>query len=242
MRIRPLVAAASIALLLTACGSNDSGSDNAGSDAGDKISSPEEEPDGDDQDPAAEIVDFAFTQDGEYVKGIALVRANGDDAVGKFVTMSYNVLDADGQILATEEQVETFSWAGQEIGMPIFVSLDATPNAKAASVDPVVTVGNDSFDEEYGAKLPVLEAQSVLKDEYGNGYTVSFGFTNETDAQLEGLRVAAVCFDKTGKVIGGETTYPDASPGRAIRIDVEYLRTIADKEPDVCKAYLNYPG
>lgn len=238
MRIRLFAGIAATALLLTACGSESSSSDEAGSDTGDKVSSAEEAEEG----PEAEIVDYAFVQDGEYVKGIALVRANNEDAVGKFVTVSYNVLDADGQILATEEQIETFSWAGQEIGFPFFVSLDATPKAKVASVDPVVSVGDDSYDEEYDAELPVLDAQSVAKDKYSNGYTVSFGFTNDTDEALEGLRVAAVCFDKGGKVIGGETTYPDALPGRAIRIDVEYLRTVDDQKPATCKAYLNYPA
>lgn len=244
MRIRLVAAASAAALLLTACGGNDSGSgsDSAGSDTGDKIASTGATPDQSDEGPAAEIVDYAFTQDGEYIKGIALVRANSEDAVGKFVTLSYNVLDAGGQILATEEQIETFSWVGQEVGFPFFVSLDATPKAKAASVDPALSVGDDSFGEEYDAELPVLDAQSVLKDKYGNGYTVSFGFTNETSEALEGLRVAAVCFNKAGKIIGGDTTYPDAAPGRAIRIDIEYLMTVNDQKPVTCKGYLNYPA
>lgn len=242
MRLPLLAATAATSLLLTACSSDDSGSDRAGSDTGDKISSTEEKSDEKDEGPGAEIVDYAFVQDGEYVKGIALVRANNEDAVGKFVTLSYNVLDADGQILATEEQIETFNWAGQEIGFPFFVSLDATPNAKAASVDPAVSVGDDSFDEEYDDAFPILEAQSVVKDKYGNGYTASFGFTNETDEELEGLRVAAACFDEAGKVIGGDATYPDALPGRAIRIDVEYLMTVDDQKPATCKGYLNYPA
>ncbi len=87
-----------------------------------------------------------------------------------------------------------------------------------------------------------LKAQSVKKDKYGNGYTVSFGFTNEIDENLEGLCVAAVCFDAAGKVIGGDTAYPDALPGRTIRIDVEYLRTVDDQKPASCTGYLNYPA
>lgn len=242
MRLSPLAASAATALLLTACGSIGSGSDSSGSDSGDKISSAENGSDTNNDGPAAEIVDYAFVQDGEYIKGIALVRANDQDAVGKFATLSYNVLDADGQILATEEQIETFSWAGQEIGFPFFASLDATPKAKAASIDPVLSVGDDSYSEEYDDALPVLDAESIAADKYGNGYTVSFGFTNEGDESLDGLRAAAVCFDKDGKVIGGDTTYPDALPGRAIRIDFEYLMTVDGKKPATCKGYLNYPA
>ena len=60
---------------------------------------------------------------------------------------------------------------------------------------------------------------------------------------LTGVRKARLePADKGGKVIGGETTYPDALPGRAIRIDVEYLRTVDDQKPATCKAYLNYPA
>lgn len=242
MRLPLLAATAAIAILLTACGSSDPDSKSAGSDAGDEIASTVDQSDQQSEGPEAEIIDYAFVQDGEYVKGIALVRANSDDAVGKFVSVSYNVLDANGQILATEEQIETFSWVGQEIGFPLFVSLDATPKAKVASIDPAVSVGDDSFDEAHEDALPVLEAQSIRKDKYGNGYTVSFGFTNESDEKLEGLRVAAVCFDKAGKVIGGDTTYPDALPGRAIRIDIDYLITVDDQKPDACKGYMNYPA
>lgn len=243
MRIALFAAAASTALLLSACGTDNSGSDTAGSDSGDKISSSESNSEEHEETgPDAEIVDYAFIQDGEYGKGMVLVRANNADAVGKFVTVSYNVLDAGGQILTSEEQIETFSWVGQEIGFPIFAPLDATPGAKATSIDPVVTVGDGSFGEENANPLPVLEAQAITKDQYGNGYTVSFGFTNETDEPFEGLRVAAVCFDAAGKVIGGDTTYPDALPGRAIRIDVEYLRTVADQKPATCKGYVNYPA
>ncbi|WGX95112.1 hypothetical protein [Nocardioides sp. L-11A] len=243
MRIPLLAAAAAATLLLNACGASDTDSHEAGSDSGDKISSTKKESEEPEETgPDAEIVDHAFVQDGEYGKGIVLVRANNADAVGKFVTVSYNVLDAGGKILTSEEQIETFSWVGQEIGYPIFAPLDATPGANATSIDPVVTIGDESFGEEYSAPLPVLEAQSVAKDQYGNGYTVSFGFTNETDAELEGLRVAAVCFDAAGKVIGGDSTYPDALPGRAIRIDVEYLRTVDDQQPASCKGYVNYPA
>ncbi len=243
MRPSLLAAVAAAVLLLNACGNDDVRSGKVGSDSGDKIASGEEKSERQDEaGPAAEIVDFAFIQDGEYGKGIVLVRANDAEAIGKFVTVSYNVLDARGQILASEEQIETFSWVGQEIGFPIFAPLDATPGAKAASVDPVVTVGGETYGEEYSDPLPVLEAQSVAKDQYGNGYTVSFGFTNETDEKLEGLRVAAVCFDAAGKVIGGDVTYPDALPGRAIRVDVEYVRMVDDRKPATCKGYVNYPA
>ena len=253
MRISLLSATAATALLLAACSSDSSDNGTTATDGGDKISAgqstestEDSEPDGVESEEGsgedAEIVDFAFTQSDEYVKGIALVRANSEDAVGKFVSLSYNVLDADGQILATEEQIETFSWEGQELGFPIFVSLDATPGAKAASLDLVVDVGDDSYGEEYTTPLPVLEAQSVVKDQYGNGYTASFGFTNEGDEKLEAMRAAAVCFDNAGKIIGGETTYPDALPGRTIRIDVEMISTVKNQKPKICKAYLNYPA
>lgn len=242
MRIPLLAAAAATILLLSACGSDGSDSGEAGSDSGDKVSSTEKQSEREEEaGPAAEIVDYAFTQDDEYGKGIVLVRATNAEAVGKFVTVSYNVLDADGQILTSEEQIETFNWVGQEIGFPIFAPLDATPGAKAQSVDPVVTVGDDSFGEGHSEPLPVLESQAITKDASG-GYTVSFGFTNETDEKFEGLRVAAVCFDAAGKVVGGDAAYPDALPSRAIRIDVEYISTVNGQKPAICKGYLNYPA
>lgn len=238
MRITLFAAAAATALLLSACGSSSTGTD-ATADGGAKITSQKKEGD---SKPAVEIIDTAHTQNDEYVTGVVLVRANSDDAVGKFVTVSYNVLDGDGQILATEEQIESFSWKGQDIGFPIFVSLDATPGAKAASIDPVVTIDADSFGaSDPKEPLPVLKATSIVKEEYGDGFTASFGFTNSSEENLESMRVSGVCFNKAGKVIGGETTYPDAAAGRTIRIDVESIAMVGGAKPHACKAYLNYP-
>lgn len=61
------------------------------------------------------------------------------------------------------------------------------PEPRRGSVDPVVTAGDDSFGDEHSEPLPVLESQSITEDASG-GYTVSFGFTNETGEKFEGLQ------------------------------------------------------
>ncbi len=240
-----------VALVLTGCSSSDADPVSV-SDAGDKIASGDTPSgvDGDSTDASedaaasaenVEIVDYSFTQSNGYVRGIALLRANTDAAVGQFVTLSYNLLDADGQILVTEEQVESFSWKGQEVGFPIFASLDGVKGAKVATLDPIATFDADSlFTDDAQEPLPILEATSITGD--GPWFTASFGFTNESDEMLESMRVAAVCFDKAGKIIGGETTYPDAAPGRSVRIDADMIKIVGGKQPASCKAYLNYPA
>ena len=232
-----------LTLLLTGCGGTDSGGskgsakETVGSDSGDQISS--SDPANDSDGPSAEIVDFGFGQSDSAVRGIVLVTAKDEDVIGKFVTVSTNFLDAQGQIIATGDQIETFSWPGQQVGFPIFLYLPDLPKGtKVASIDPIVTVG-DGFDEEIMPPLPVLDATEIRKSQ-SEGYKVSFGFTNESDQDLSDLRVAAVCYDKAGKMVGGDTTYPDsAPPGRAIRIDLDYV--LVSAEPASCKAFLNYP-
>jgi hypothetical protein len=234
-----------LATLLSACGDADPDSESSvaetvGSDSGDEIATSDSNEDDESDRPTAEIVDFGFGQSSSAVTGIVLVTSDDEDIVGKFVTVSTNFLDAQGQIISTEDQIETFSWAGQQVAFPIFLYLPDLPRGTSvASIDPVVTVG-DGFDEEARPPLPVLEATEIRKSR-SEGYTVSFGFTNESDEDLSSLRVGAVCYDATGKVVGGDTTYPDSVPvGRAIRIDVDYL--VVSAEPASCKAFLNYPA
>lgn len=235
MRSRWLVSLVVVVSLLSACGGteeNPAASAPAGSDGGDKNASS-----GTTDDKATvEIVDSGFGQSESSVQGIVIVTTDTEAALGEFVTVTANFLDADGQIIATEEQVESLSWVGQELVLPVSLYLD-DDSVKVASIDPSVSLSDYGSQESSAAPLPVLEATEIKKGEYG-GYTASFGFTNETATDLEDLRVGVVCYDKAEEIIGGTSNYPPPVPaGKTIRIDADLT---VSKKPASCKAFMNY--
>lgn len=91
--------------------------------------------------PAVEIVDSGFGQDGEFVQGVVIVTSTGERSVGEFVTVSVNFLGTEGEILSTEEQVESFNWVGQELVLPISFLTDRS-DVSVASMDPSVTLSD----------------------------------------------------------------------------------------------------
>src|SRR5690625_3956548 len=111
MRLFSFLAAS--ALLLTACGGS---ADEPGQDVelGSEAS---------DASVTVELTEAGFAQRDEYVQGIAVVTTEDDRAVGEFVTVSMNFLDASGEIVGTSDQVESFSWVGQDLVLPVWFSL-----------------------------------------------------------------------------------------------------------------------
>lgn len=185
-----------------------------------------------------EIVESGFGQGGDYVQGIVVVTTDDEAAVGESVTVSVNFLDAGGKILATEEQVESFSWAGQMLVMPVWGDLSDQSKAKVATIDPSVSISDYGMGEEAQPELPALQAGEIKAGEYG-GFQASFEFTNEGDSDLDSMRVGVVCKDAQGTIIGGGSTYPDAHTNKTIRIDADLT---VSKKPTTCTAYLNYPA
>lgn len=206
----------------------------AGSDGGDNNASSSGRGD---EEATVEIVDSGFGQSDSSVQGIVVVTTDSEASVGDFVfvTVSVNFLDAAGQIIATEEQVESFSWVGQELVLPVSLYLDDP--VEVASIEPSASISDDRSSDPGKAPLPVLDASEIKAGSYG-GYTASFGFTNETAEDLDDLRVGVVCYDQAKKIIGGTSTYPDFAPaGKTIRIDAD--PTVSAK-PASCRAFLNY--
>lgn len=188
-----------------------------------------------DEGATVEILASGVGQDDASVQGIAIVTTDDESAVGEMVTVTANFLDADGGIIATEEQVESFSWSGQELVMPISVYLD-DPSAEVATIDVSASLS------DYGSQsamdpLPVLDASEVKANEYG-GFSTVFELTNESGADLEDLRVGVVCYDASNKIIGGTSTYPSLAPaGKTIRIEAD---PIVSTDPASCKAFLGH--
>jgi hypothetical protein len=201
--------AATTVLLLTGCGGV-SESDSRAIDSatgGAAQGSTEEESGG-----SVEVVDTGFGQREEYVQGIAVVIA---EPVGEFVTVSMNFLDDSGQVVATEEQVESVSRAGQELVLPVWHSLD-DHKTKIALVEATASISDYGTPGEDYPDLGTYETTEIAKD----GYTAKFRLTNPTDETVENARVGVVCYNDDGDIIGGGSDYPELWPaGGEIVID-----------------------
>lgn len=185
-----------------------------------------------------QVVDYGFGQSGDVTQGIVIVRSDSEAAVGEFLTVSANFLDAAGELVGTETQVESFSWVGQELALPVWFFSEGQ-NAVVARLDPSISLSDYGVSVPARSPLPVLESTDVSDDGFG-GYKASFDFTNETGADLSFLRVGVACYNTQGKIIGGTSTYPELAPaGKTIRIDAEQL--VLSETPTSCKAFVNYP-
>lgn len=230
--------AATAALGTTACSSaeapvdQDSTKDNAPSATAEAAASPASDTS---EGASVEILDSGFGQNEYGTQGIAVVTTDDEAAVGEMVTVTANFMDAEGQIIATEEQVESFGWVGQELVLPISVFID-DPAVKVDRIDVSASL-SDYGSREAKDPLPVLEAAEVKAGQYG-GHTAAFEFTNESGTDLEDLRVGVVCYDASAAIIGGTSTYPSLVPaGKTIRIEAD--PTVSD-DPASCKAFLGY--
>lgn len=155
------------------------------------------------------IIESGFGQgDDEYVWVTALVE-NKSDHVGQTVTVSFNIKDKSGKVVATTDQVEGFSRPGQKLAMGTQADLD--PGVRAASVEATLLVEDDNtFGTRATDDLGTADAE-VKKDEYGSTearYTVK----NPTSTALKDLRIGVICRNKSGKVNGGGSEFPNLVP------------------------------
>lgn len=186
--------------------------------------------------PTVTLVDSGYGQSESVVQAIVIVTNDSEAAIGESVTVSVNFLDADGKIVATEEQVESFNWVGQQLVLPV-THFAESESVRVTSIEPSVSLSAYGVTHPAMDPLPVLKASEIKKAEFG-GYTASFAFTNETNSDLKDLRVGVACYDKANHIIGGTSEYPSLAPaGKTIRIEAD---PIVPGKPASCKAFVNY--
>lgn len=186
--------------------------------------------------PTVELVDYGLGQDSSAAMAMIVVTNDSPASVGEFVTASVNFLDEQGRIIATKEGTASFSWEGQELVLPAQLYLPEFPGVTVAAIDPVVSITDIGLPGRAEKPLPVLEADEIRPGTW-SGVAATFMFTNETEKDLDNMKVDVVCYDQADKINGGEFTFKNAPAGRTIRIDVE-VPTAVDARS--CKAFLNY--
>lgn len=181
-----------------------------------------------------ELVDAGFGQRNQHVRGIAIVTTDDDRAVGEFVTVSMNFLDASGAIVGTAEQVESFAWAGQHLVLPIWLDLGDTPGVEVADVDTSISLSDYGRSRDKVDPLEPVDARE-LRSGQDVVTTAVFEVANPTDSDIDSARIGIVCRDADGVIVGGDSSYPNLiAAGKSVLVESDVLTT---GEPTTCVAY-----
>jgi hypothetical protein len=178
------------------------------------------------------LKESGFGQSDEYV-GLAAIVKNNSDHAGQTVTVSFNLLDKDGNLLQTESQVDSFSWVDQEL--PVITQADVQPGQKVAKVEATLLIEDDgTFADTVSDDLGTADAQ-FAKGEYGET-VAKVALTNPSDKILKNPAVRVVCRDAGGTISGSGYTFPEL-----IGADGKYAEAVdvlASPGTKSCKAYL----
>lgn len=183
-----------------------------------------------------QLVASGFGQRDEYAWVTSLIK-NASDTQGQTVTVSFNVLDSAGKLLATASQVESFSTPGQELAVGTQVTISG--KAKVAKVEATLDVNEDGIgpDEPQPSIPPV--ATKVVKNEYGT-FDAAYEVVNPGATPLKEVRIGVICFNAGNTIIGGGQDYPSLiPPSGKIRVDTD---VITNGKPAACTAYPSIPG
>lgn len=170
----------------------------------------------------------------QYVWVTALVK-NLSDHGGQTVTVSFNLMDESGGVIATTEQVESFNIEDQELA--VGTQVDVGSRVQVASVEPTLLVEDDGTFEETDVDLGHSVADSIKVDQYSNDtWHAKFTIENPTDEPLQDPRIGIICHGADGKVNGGGSEYPELVPPSGQIVLDPYL-TVSGKPKD-CTAYV----
>jgi len=180
---------------------------------------------------SGELVSSGFGQSDEYVWVTSLVK-NTSEQTGQTVTVSFNVLDSEDNLLATTTQVEAFSTPAQELAVGTQVTVDK--GLKAARVEATLDVQEDGIGpKDAQPSMPPIQAK-VAKNEYGT-YTATYEVVNPTANVLTTVRIGVICVNGANTIIGGGSQFPTLIPASGkIRADTDVATS---GKPGACTAY-----
>ncbi|WP_404390406.1 hypothetical protein [Humibacillus xanthopallidus] len=158
---------------------------------------------------------------------------NNSTYVGQAVTVSFNVLDEKGTLLKTASQVEAFYRPSADHALGTQVSLD--PGQKAAKVEASLDVeANGAFSDKAFPAAPTGPV-TVRTGEYGQT-VASFELSNPLTVALKSPRVAVVCTNPSGAIVGGGSSYPELVPASGkVKVDTDVL---VSGKPSTCSPYV----
>ena len=175
---------------------------------------------------ADEIVirEAGIGQEGEYARAVALVETRG--YVGEFLTVHFNVFDANDELIASGEQIEVIASEASTFAIGTMVDVGA---ARAARVEATHAVSDYGMG---GKAFPAIALAPVTLGDYG---LATIRLTNPTPEPWENLRIGIVCRNAEGDIVGGGDSYPSLVPANAESMADGYV--IVGDDVAECTAY-----
>lgn len=183
-------------------------------------------------DSGSSVDDTWFSQHDTHVSGIVTVTAD-DDAVGRFIYVDVEFLDADGESIATAQRPAIVDWEKQRFALP--VEADTTGGHVASMRTTLRTSGEKIGDS--GPQIDPVEAYSIT-DDGPTTHTASFALhqlPDETQTGVTTLDLGVACFDKGGDLIGGTAENPKIPETGGLLQVKAHVTT--DSRPDSCRAF-----
>ena len=179
-----------------------------------------------------------FGQADEYVWATAVVH-NNSDYVGQTVTVSFNVLDADGEILGTESQVESFVRPDADHILGTQVALE--PGQKASKVEATLDVeAEGTFSDQPFPEMPVSDLRISGQTPYPK---VTFVVSDPLAVPVKDARIEVACTGESGSIVGGGSAFPDLIPANGkIKVDAHVIASSKPKDCTVFVGALDWQG
>lgn len=209
---RSTFACLTLVLFLFGCAGEPSGSDQQTSEPRDPTSiGGSADGNKDDSNPgqSARLLKTGFGQSGEYAWVTSLVENQSEGNIGQFVTVQFNLLDSAGEILASTDQVESFSRADQKLA--VGTQVEIPDHGKVAKVEATMEV-SDHTDVDVEPFPEIITGNVRLAESEYGGLVGRVQVNNPTDKSLKSPRVGVICLDPKDRVIGGGYAYPELVP------------------------------
>ena len=191
---------------------------------------------GDKKNTAATLVKSGFGQADEYVWVTALVH-NDSDVVGQTVTVHFDLMDKNGKLVKSGDQVDAFTQVGEDLA--VGTQLDVPRRIKIGSVKATLQVEDaGAFSEEPGPVLRSAPA-TVRKGEFGD-WGAHFELTNTTNKPVKNPHIGVICYDAKGTINGGTVEFPELVPAKGtVAVDTNSL--LVSGRPAKCEVYPSGP-
>jgi len=160
---------------------------------------------------------------GNYAWVTAMVEHSG--LTGEFATVLFNIYNEEGQLIASQEQVEELGTSGTTF--PIGTQVSIPEGESAARVEAIVSA------TDYGTGADPLPIVEPYVSAFPNP---RFEIVNPTDENWTNPRISVICRDASGAIVGGGIDFPNSVPANGHMLSTPYL--MVDDSATECQAYL----
>ncbi|MDO5720475.1 MAG: hypothetical protein Q4P05_07030 [Actinomycetaceae bacterium] len=177
-------------------------------------------------------VQFGAGVDGVQVWLTALVSDDGYE-LGDLVTASFNVYNADGEVLSSASESYRF-WTGN--GVILSVLLKMPEGIAPADADVTVQIEPNTDTIPLAHEQARVEILSEILVASKVEPTLSFNLQNTSELTAVKSRLDVICYDDDDRIVGGgQVSPPQIRPSQRVAVETPLITT---GSPDRCDKFL----